>query len=202
MPEKSAKRRRGGSRSGLEVTGGSQLEGRQSGLTGIGVLGLDVGGVLVHRPDGSSGDTAFFGDMPMDTPPVEGALQAVLRLCSVFEQRVYVVSKAGPRVASVTRRWLGAQGFLGELGIPAGNIIFVRRREEKGPVCAALGVTHFVDDRLEVHEALTSVAFRYLFADLPAPLDCCTVETTGVIMVDGWAHAEARIVSDLRRPRE
>ena len=126
------------------------------------VLGLDVGGVLVDRVAEGS-DTSFFGGRPMDTPAVPGALEALPRLLELFDHRVHIVSKAGPKISELTRRWLEVRGAAGGDGIPAGNVHFVRKRPDKHEVCERLGVTHFVDDRLDVLEHLTTVDRRYLF---------------------------------------
>ncbi len=40
---------------------------------------------------------------------------------------------------------------------------FVRERRDKAPVCERLGITHFVDDHLDVLAYLTSVQHRHLF---------------------------------------
>ena len=126
------------------------------------VLGIDVGGVLVDRVAEGS-DTSFFGDRPMVTPAVPGALDAVAALVEVFEYRVHIVSKAGPKISELTRRWLGSRGVIGGAGIPLGNVHFVRKRPDKHPICERLGVTHFIDDRLDVLAHLASVDRRYLF---------------------------------------
>lgn len=126
------------------------------------VLGLDVGGVLVDRVAERT-DTSFFGDHPMDTPAVAGALEAIPQLLERFEWRVHIVSKAGPKISALTSQWLGLHGVTGRDGIPLGNVHFVRKRPEKHPICERLGVTHFVDDRLDVLGNLTTVDHRYLF---------------------------------------
>ena len=124
------------------------------------VLGVDVGGVLVDR-DAENSDTSFFGDRPMDTPAVAGALNALRTLAPLFDYRVHIISKAGPKIAALSRQWLGQHGFT-EIISPACTW-FVRRRPEKAPICADLGITHFVDDRPDVLDALTTVTHRYLF---------------------------------------
>src|SRR5438309_2104042 len=81
------------------------------------VLGIDVGGVLVDRVAEDS-DTSFFGGRPMETPAVVGAFEAVASLClGVFEGRVHVVSKAGPKIASLTREWLARRHFFEITGV-------------------------------------------------------------------------------------
>jgi hypothetical protein len=127
------------------------------------VLGIDVGGVLIERAD-EDDDTSFFGSHPMDTPAVEGAFTALAALCAgPFAFRVHIVSKAGPKIAALTHEWLETKRFFAETGVSTANIWFVRRREEKHDVCRRLGITHFVDDRVDVLTTLATVAHRYLF---------------------------------------
>jgi hypothetical protein len=131
---------------------------------GLPVLGLDVGGVIVDR-SGEEGDTSFFGDRPMETPAVEGAFEAIARLCNgPFAGRVHIISKAGPKISRLTREWLVHTNFYDQTGVRPENLRFVRHRHEKAPICDELGVTHFVDDRLSVLEHLGNVPHRYLFS--------------------------------------
>jgi len=127
------------------------------------VLGVDVGGVLVDRAAEGS-DTSFFGSDPMSTPMVPDAFAAVATLAPLFGWRVHVISKAGPKISALTREWLARHEFFALTGVSPSNLHFVRKRHEKAPVCAQLGVTHFVDDRLDVLEHLEGVVeHRILF---------------------------------------
>ncbi|WP_344088945.1 hypothetical protein [Nostocoides veronense] len=125
------------------------------------VLGLDIGGVLVDRlAEGE--DTSFFGSRPMETPAVDGAGEAVERLLAAFDCRVHIVSKAGPRIATLSRQWLAEQEMLPGPLLES-QVHFVRDRADKAPICRRLGVTHFVDDRLSVLNHLADVDRRVLF---------------------------------------
>lgn len=164
------------------------------------VLGVDVGGVLIDRV-GEDSDTSFFGDRPMETPAVPGAIEALARLAAgTFEGRVHLISKAGPKISERTRQWLVHTGFAEATGIASDHLHFVRNREDKAPVCQRLGVTHFVDDRLSVLHHLTSVQHRYLFTGglgrQPAP-NPATVPTWAEI-VDTWRHLEQLLTESCR----
>ncbi|HET6215161.1 MAG TPA: hypothetical protein VFE14_20015 [Micromonosporaceae bacterium] len=127
------------------------------------VLGVDVGGVIVDRV-AEREDTSFFGSRPLETPPVDGVFEALAEVArELFAGRVYIVSKAGPRVEANTRAWLAHQRFFERTGLSPDNVYFVRERADKAPVCRELGVTHFVDDLLEVLSYLDFVRYRYLF---------------------------------------
>src|SRR3954469_24673945 len=113
-------------------------------------LGVDVGGVLIDRVAEGS-DTSFFGDRPLETPAVPGAVEALSALTAgTFASRVFLISKAGPRISERTRAWLEHTGFFAATGIAPTHLHFVRNRGDKEPVCRRLGITHFVDDRLSV----------------------------------------------------
>jgi len=126
-------------------------------------LGVDVGGVIVTLA-GRDEDTSFFGTRPLLTPAVAGVFDALAALTvQPFAGRVHLVSKAGPKVSANTRAWLAHHDFFDRTAIPAANVHFVRERRDKAPVCQRLGITHFVDDRLDVLAHLETVEHRYLF---------------------------------------
>nr|WP_155999045.1 hypothetical protein [Streptomonospora sp. PA3] len=139
-------------------------------------MGVDIGGVIIDRACDDQ-DTSFFGETPMRTPAVAGAFEAIAALAAdPFQGRVHVVSKAKPETAYRTRRWLALHSFADRTGLSDGHLHFVPERADKAPVCERLGVTHFVDDRLDVLRHLSAVPHRYLFtggggaADAPAEL--------------------------------
>ncbi|MFC0627756.1 hypothetical protein [Kribbella deserti] len=154
-------------------------------------LRIDIGRVIIDgssHPDG--GDTAFFqGDRAtlLRTPAVPGAFEAIARLTTLFKGQAWLVSKAGPRVQQRTLQWLEHHDFYGRTGIPADHVRFCLRRADKAVHCAELGITHFIDDKPDVHEALAGiVAHRYLFDrrhHLPA----------GVSRTPTWPTAETAI---------
>ena len=131
-------------------------------------LGIDIGRVIIARDaNPSKVDTSFMGsDMEgvLRTPPVHGAFEAISRLVRAFESRVWLVSKANPSTEEKTRAWLTHQGFFERTGVPTENLRFCRRRSEKADHCRELGITHFIDDRIEVLQALRGIVpHLYLF---------------------------------------
>lgn len=117
-------------------------------------LGLDIGRVIIGPPDsGGRADTSFLnGDeqAALSTPPMPGAFDAIARLVQAYQGRVWLVSKAGPRIAGRTERWLAHWHFFELTGLPPQQLRFCRRREDKAPICAELGLEAFVDDRADV----------------------------------------------------
>lgn len=125
-------------------------------------FGVDIGGVLIDRANNGS-DTSFFSQRFLETTAVPGAFAALALLARErFGGRVHLVSKCGARTEERTKLWLAHHDFEAITGIGPTHLHFCRERRDKAPICAALGVTHFVDDRLEVLSYLPTMRRRYL----------------------------------------
>lgn len=134
----------------------------------------------------------------MDTPVVTGAVDALAALSKgPFEGRVYLVSKAGWRTAETTRRWLAHIDFFGRTGLSAAHVHFVPKRPDKAPVCEQLGVTHFIDDHVDVLQHLGSVPFRYLFTGGIRPDKVPRNAPSWATVVEDWPALRNRIVNSL-----
>jgi len=123
-------------------------------------LGIDVGRVLISATDAGSPDTSFIGGSLEDalhTPPCEGMFAVVPRLVDEFAGQVWVISKCGPRVQEKTRAWLRYHQFFERTGVDPGRLRFCLQRPQKALHCRELGITHFIDDRPDVLEAMIGV---------------------------------------------
>ena len=163
-------------------------------------LGLDVGGVLVDLVAEDS-DTSFFGSRPLDTPAVAGSFDEVAALAhGCFAGRVVLVTKAGPRVAARTREWLAHRGFHAQTGIPASAVHVVRDRTDKDGVCTRLGVTHFVDDRVDVLTSLQTVSHRVLFLGGLGRREPATRVPPGLLTARSWPECAALLRASVPAP--
>jgi hypothetical protein len=117
-------------------------------------------------PDGAP-DTSFLGsrlEEAVESPATPGAFDVIHRLVALFEGRVWIISKCGESTQRKTLAWLEHNDFYGRTGVRHGNVRFCRERWEKVVDCQELGITHMIDDRLEVHRAIRDVVpHRYLF---------------------------------------
>jgi hypothetical protein len=105
-----------------------------------------------------------------------------------FGEAVHIVSKCGPQTEERTKLWLAHHRFAEITGVPLERVHFCRRREDKAPICSALGVTHFVDDRFDVLSYFTSVSRLYLFR--PRDKDrarSMSERLPGLSVVESWA---------------
>jgi hypothetical protein len=154
-------------------------------------LGVDIGRVIISGPAGSAGDTAFFdGDEAamLATPEVGGAVAATGRLVKLFGGNVWLISKCGPRVQARTLRWLDAHDFYQRTGMPRDHVRFCQFRAGKRTHCLDLALTHFVDDRPEVHAAIRgTVACQYFFGPQRSSVPGYGIHATS------WAELETLI---------
>ena len=68
-----------------------------------------------------------------------------------------------PRVQALTENWLGRHDFPALRGTGIDHGLFCRQRTDKALRCGELGITHFVDDRVDVLEAMEGgVGHRFL----------------------------------------
>jgi len=174
------------------------------------VLGVDIGNVICGGDTDESDAASFFGDRWLDTPELPGAFEALsalnLRGMALafhngkemgFPGCIWLVSKCGARIEERTRRWLEAREFHEITRIPAERLRFCRDRAGKGPICADLGVTHFVDDRLEnLGHVEATVPNRYLFRGRDGEIARNARHMVGVKRVSAWAALAADLMYD------
>ena len=126
-------------------------------------IGVDVGGVVI-RSDHYHEDATATGPVLRAGSEVAGARNGLRSLVARFHGRVFLISKCGPLTEARMSDWLEEHGFLAATGLSAANVRFCRSRSEKGPICATLGLTHMVDDRVEILNSMaTVVPHRFLF---------------------------------------
>ena len=157
------------------------------------VLGIDVGGVIIAASNDNT-DTSFFSDNYLNSVSVEGVFEAVAHLIRVkFGPNAHIVSKCGLRIETKTRSWLAHHDFYDRTGLPPEHLHFVRKREDKAPVCTEVGITHFVDDRLDVLRHLHDVANRFLFVGHANEIKKFPDVLQQVIYVQNWQEIVGQI---------
>ncbi|MFI6167973.1 hypothetical protein ACIBCN_14425 [Nocardia sp. NPDC051052] len=159
-------------------------------------LGVDFGRVIQGAAlRAGAADTVFLSGgltEALRTPPSPNAFDVLPRLVQLFEGRAWVISKCGERIEQRTRQWLDHHDFYDRTGIPRDNLRFCRKRADKAGHCAELGITHMIDDRIDVHYALRDlVPHLYLFGaqSEQAPDWLCHVRA--------WPDAEAAVTATL-----
>jgi hypothetical protein len=142
-------------------------------------LGIDIGRVIIRgfdhfESDPSGHDTPFVhvtkmtDEANLKVPPMGGIWEYIPELVTFFRARggdVWLVSKAkSARTRELTLKWLEYHDFWARTGISSGHLIFTETRADKTGVARNLGLTHFVDDRVDVlRHMLGQVPVRVLF---------------------------------------
>jgi hypothetical protein len=145
------------------------------------VLGVDCGDVIFYTWGGRVPDSL-------------DSLRKIVRAGS-FE-KIYIVSKANVVTRAMFLFRLGFLDFWNYTGISRANLFFVRHHEDKAGVSARLGITHFVDDRLEVLHYLRTVPHRYALNPRRAKeLACYPGTREEVTVVGSWSELLPKIMS-------
>jgi hypothetical protein len=149
-------------------------------------LGVDIGGVIIGKVDDNT-DTSFLSNIYLQTKAISGAFDALRQLVEKrFGKRVFLVSKCRRLGHDRTFRWLEYHCFYEATGIDPANVRVCRERSDKARICEELGITHFVDDRLEVLGHLTQVKNLYLFQPSPEEVEQFSHFLTRVCWVNSW----------------
>ena len=157
-------------------------------------LGIDVGGVIIDRINDKT-DTSFFGNNYLATTACPDAFESISKLTRVTFgiDNVYLVSKAREKTERRTREWLEHHRFYEITGIKPENVHVCKERDGKAPICKDLGITHFIDDRLEVLGYLTTVDNLYLFQGRSREIEKNKEHLGRVIQVNNWLDVLAKI---------
>lgn len=146
------------------------------------VLGIDIGKVIT----GDTDHDVLFSPNYLDAKEIEGAIEGVLEFRKRFQDQVCLISKCKGVVQVKTRHWLAHKYFFEKTGVNPNHVFFCERREGKAPICDFLGVTHFIDDRLEVHGYLKNVQYKYLFRPNDREVSRHVQYLKGVTRVENW----------------
>jgi hypothetical protein len=161
-------------------------------------IGIDIGRVIMAPIKGGKADTSFLNGglgRAMQTPPGPGAFEGVKTLVTAFGGRAWLISKAGPNVQQKTRLWLRHWDFYTATGLPPEQVRFCLERPQKAGHCRQLKITHFIDDRLDVLEAIREdVPHLYLFGEQPRLEEI----PNWAIHVPDWREATNAILGRLR----
>lgn len=149
------------------------------------IFGVDFGGVINDKAYDDT-DVSFFGPRFLETPAVDGAFDALNALNRRFDS-VYIVSTCMEKTEKKTREWMQHNSFYSKTGIPAENVYFTRERQHKAEVCKRLGITHFIDDRLEILGYLTGIVEHlYLFKPKAKEVEQHKQYLKKVVVVESW----------------
>lgn len=145
------------------------------------ILGIDIGGVIV------SYDTDLHAEFEGRMIPgaTQGCFDAVKQLVTMFDD-VVIISKCGQKMQEQSTWWLETTHFYTLTGVKSGNVYFCRQRPDKAPIASELGVTHFIDDKIEVLSHMKSVPTKYLFNPRPQDIKGYEEYLDQVIIVNSW----------------
>jgi hypothetical protein len=156
------------------------------------ILGIDVGGVIIDRKRNDDTDTSLFGTNYLNAHAVEEAFETIHALHDRFD--IFIVSKCGQNIERKTREWMIHNQFPEKTGVAMDRVNFCRQRADKAPICEKLGVTHFIDDKLEVLSYLKSVPNKYLFDPSPNEVKAYSKHLDQVMIVGTWKELKGTLL--------
>jgi hypothetical protein len=132
-------------------------------------IGIDFGRVIMCAVQNGVQDTSFLGvsfEAAMKTPATPGAIECIGKLVQRYDGRVFIVSKCGESVENKTRGWLSRNDVYAKTGLSKDQVHFCKKRKDKAPICRKFGITHFIDDRVDVLSHMVGIVPNlYLFGE-------------------------------------
>lgn len=128
-------------------------------------LGIDIGNVIIeHRGRDPQGkDKLLYDNDYSRLFATVGAMVAIEKLNKYFNGNVCLISKLPESSEIKVVNWLKDNKFFEQTGMSK-NVFFIRERKGKYNICERMGITHFIDDRLEVlSHMITTVPNLYLY---------------------------------------
>ena len=151
------------------------------------VLGVDIGNVIINNRSVSGVWKNVTEEEYLAFPPTEGVFDALKKLNEHFDGNVYLISKCSEWAEDKIIKWLTNHDFYMKTEIDPSHIRFVRERHEKDAVCRVLGVTHFIDDRLEVlSHMVSSTPQLFLFQPNTEEVKLFESFLPSVVVVENW----------------
>ncbi|MBI4280731.1 hypothetical protein HY628_00875 [Candidatus Uhrbacteria bacterium] len=151
-------------------------------------LGIDFGGVIRRATSDDESEETVDGWSFRKTPPVAGAFEGIRCLVQeVFGTRIWIVSRCRSDVTRWIRVWFREKGFFAFTGVPPDHFLTCRERPHKAVLCRDLGLTDFVDNRLEVllHMA-GQVPHLYLFDPDTREMNLFSEASVSIRRIEDW----------------
>jgi len=153
--------------------------------------GFDIRGVIIRCPRNEDEDDPFLLQEPEDylrAPAIVHAFDVLRLLVNQHgDDNVFLISRCfDERTEKKTRHWLDYHDFHTSTTVRRDQVYFCRERQGKADICKKFGITHFVDDRLEVLSHLTTVGTRYLFQPRPEEVRMFIQHLSKVKQVNSW----------------
>jgi hypothetical protein len=111
-------------------------------------IGVDIGGVITDPPPGVDHEDFLGGRSHLLIQKVKDSFN-VIRVLNE-KHRVILVSKARPVTQRKTTEWLRHHQFFKVTGMSERDVYYTLSRDDKTRIAEREGVTHFIDDKLEV----------------------------------------------------
>lgn len=123
-------------------------------------IGIDIEGVM--RSKNIRPQTV---DEYLTTAPLKDAPLAIKEMTKLFgNMNIFLISRCPKYAEKTITEWLNSNRLFNDPNLVSSNIYFCRKRIDKAVIAKRLQLTHFIDDRIDVLDAMKNiVANRILF---------------------------------------
>lgn len=160
------------------------------------VLGVDIGNVITNcRSVMDIKDESFWTERYSTIPASDNVFNCLKKLNEgKFKENIFLVSRSKEDHEVRILKWLKDHDFYNKTGIKPESVFFCRERHEKERICREKGITHFIDDRLEVLSHMVGIIPNlYLFQPDPGEIEEFKEFLPRVVKVESWIEVVEKI---------
>ena len=151
------------------------------------VLAIDLSGCLVKKSN-------FTNTLYAHTKPIEDAFETI-KLCQDWFDDIYIVVKTASDNVTKMVEWLDKQNFWLFSGVTSLHCVFCISPEAKAEICKLLGVTHMIDDTIDILNKAKTVKYRYLFENSNFKTSLIGDEKNYIISTSSWPDTFEKIIT-------
>lgn len=143
-------------------------------------IGMDIGGVIRGDFDQSLSMQEYLSETLL-----ANATNVIKDIIDVFgAKNIFIISRCPKFAEEVIIKWLDNQNMFKNIGFIRKNVFFCRERTDKALIAKRLKLTYFIDDRVEVLDAMNNIVNnRILFTRVHksnTPVD------SRILCLDSW----------------
>lgn len=144
-------------------------------------LGIDIGGVIRAKATGPQSVEEY-----LVARPLTDVTRVITAFVDIFgSENIFIISRCPEYAEDTMVQWLDKQNFFTSIGFKRSNVYFCRERADKARIANQLKLTHFIDDRIDVLDAMKDIVVNRILFTGGSNHDN-TVIDNGIIVLDNW----------------
>lgn len=143
-------------------------------------IGMDIGGVIRGKATERQSVEEY-----LVVNPLSDATKVIKALVDKFgSKNIFIISRCPEYAEDVILLWLDKKIFT-NIGFKRSNVYFCRERADKARIAQRLKLSHFIDDRIDVLDAMKDIVVNRILFTGGSNHDNTVIDDS-IIVLDNW----------------